>query len=63
MQDRLFEMRAYRDGLWQSHDQWRSRTERILMDQREFRQWVSELNCTRFRARKTAQPAYSHSLS
>ena len=35
MQDKLAEMRANRDELRQGRDQWRSRAERILMDQRE----------------------------
>jgi hypothetical protein len=35
VRDKLAEMRANRDELPQSRDQWRSRTERILIDQRE----------------------------
>ena len=35
MQDKLADMRANRDVLRQGRDQWRSRTERILIDQRE----------------------------
>jgi hypothetical protein len=35
VQDKLAEMKANRDELRRGHDQWRSRTERIQMDQRE----------------------------
>jgi hypothetical protein len=35
MQDKLAEMSANRNELRQGRDQWRSRAERILMDQRK----------------------------